>query len=373
MRIRPVDENTLAAACRSIAQSNYGFVYVDRDHEAIKTEYESEDVSWTRQSSLSTAQIKESLREMTGSDNYAHDQIRPGVFYLDPFKHKIEANIAAVLEQLFRNQIVVTAKQLRSQFNVAHDDAGFFAEELQERDYVMRIVAGNVEYYTVGPHLKDAVDGEGEDLDDKLARRSMNGRISHDQLEDAISVQAVSDVIDYLQSEGHVINLDGEYLIPEALDEFVQWLAGKIEEEVLEEFEEAGYVMPASEYNSLVESRAGARSNSLAAVRSSRGNTRERDILQGIRDQFADGDDPQIEIDGAVAVYKSEADREVESRAEQFVRPVLNDKTAATPEDLLEEIRPDVTELTLTQTQEGDEYLQEQIINRSEERIWEDF
>ena len=374
MPLRPVDKDALADACRSIARRNFGFVYVDRNQEEIKNEYESRDKSVIHTDSLSTSQIKEPLREIAGSDNFPFRQIRSGVFYMDPFGVGIDMGIAGELQRLFRSQIVITTEELRKRFDLAHDDAEFFAGELHDRDLVMRIVAGNRDYYTVGPKLKDHVDGDGEDLDDKLVHRSMNGKISHDQLEGAISVSAVSDVIDYLQNEGYVIDLDGEYLVPAALDEFTRWLAGEISEEVLEAFETAGFVMPVSEYRSLLTEAIESRSNVLAAVRSSRGETTEREIVDAVADRFAGGDSPQITTeDGQLAVHTGPFEEEIETHAQEVVRPVLNDTSAATPSSMLEDVKPDIEELRLAQTDAANQYVQRRITDRAEELIREDF
>ena len=373
MPLRPVDQDALAEACRSIARTNYGFVYVDRDQDQIKNAYESQDKSMLHTDSLSTSQIKEPLREIAGDDNFPFEQIRSGVFYMDPFGVGIDMGIAGELQRLFRSQIVITTEELRQRFDLAHDDAEFFASELHDRDLVMRIVAGNRDYYTVGPKLKDHVDGDGEDLNDKLAHRSMNGKISHGQLEEAITVSAVSDVIDYLQTEGYVIDLDGEYLVPAAIDEFTRWLAGEIQSDVIDAFETTGYVMPVSEYDSLLTEQIESRSNVLAGVRSSRGDTSEREILQSVKERFASGDEPQLVTENRLAVHAGPIEEEIETHAQELVRPVLNDTTAGTPSSMLEDVKPDIDELRLAQTDAANEYLRGRITDRAEELIREDF
>ncbi len=373
MPLRPVDQDALAEACRSIARDNYGFVYVDRDQEQIKNAYESQDTSVIHTDSLSASGIKESLRAVAGDDNFAFEQIRSGVFYMDPFGVGIDMGIAVELQRLFRSQIVITTEELRTRFDLAHDDAEFFAGELHNRDLVMQIVAGNRDYYTVGPKLKDHVDGEGEDLDDKLAHRSMNGKISHGQLEEAISVSAVSDVIDYLQTEGYVIDLDGEYLVPAAIDEFTRWLAGEIESAVIDAFETTGYVMPVSEYDSLLTEQIASRSNVLAGVRSSRGDLTERGLLQNVKDRFETDEEPQIVVERGLAVQAGPIDDEIETHAQEVVRPVLNDTTAGTPSSMLEDVTPDIQQLRLAQTEAANDYLQQRITDRAEELIREEF
>jgi len=304
MSLRPVDRDVLSDACRSIAKENYGFVYVDRDEEDIKSEYQTGDKGLMNADSVSTADVKDGLEKIAGEETSPFERIRAGVYYVDPFGSGIgidmggDMGIADELQQLFRNQIVITTEQLRQHFDLAHDDAEFFAEELRtnDRGLVMRIVAGNRDYYTVGSKLKDQVTGGGEDLQDKLIHRSRNGTLSHDKLEDAISVSAVSDVIDYLQTEGYVIDLDGEYLVPAAIEEFTRWLAAEIEDDVLAAFADANYVLPASEYHALLEEEIQRRSNVLSAVRSSRASTTDDEIVNAVTERFESDNSPQVEV-----------------------------------------------------------------------------
>lgn len=377
MPLRPVDRDVLSDACRSIAQDNYGFVYVDRDEEEIKSEYQTGEKGLMNADSVSTTDVKSELEEIAAEENTPFERIRAGVYYLDPFGIGIDMGVADELQELFRNQIVITTEQLRQHFDLAHDDAEFFAEELRanDRGLVMRIVAGNRDYYTVGPKLKDHVGGSGEDLEDKLTHRSRNGTLPHDKLEDAISVSAVSDVIDYLQTEGYVIDLDGEYLVPAAIEDFTRWLASEIEDDVLAALADANYVVPASEYRSLLEEEIERRSNVLSAVRSSRGSTTEKQIVDAVVERFKSDDSPTVEVveSAGVAVHRGPADEEVESHANEIVRPVLRDTTAGTPSSMLDDVRPDIDDLRLASADRANDYLQTEIEERAEELIREDF
>lgn len=375
MPLRPVDRDVLADACRSIAKDNYGFVYVDRDKEQIKSEYQSQDKSLVHADSLSVSGIKESLEELATEENTPFERIRPGVYYVDPFGFGIDMGIAPGLQQLFQSQIVTTTERLKNEFDLARDDVEFFASELRDRGLLMRIVAGNRDYYTIGSSLKDHVKGEGEDLDDRLSGKTMNGKLSHRKLEGEISVPAVSDVIDYLQNEGYVVDLDGEYLVPGSVEDFTDWLAREIETDVVDAFEDAGFVMPVSEYESLLVEEIDDRSNVLPAVRSSRGDVDERDILENVKEQFADETTQQdrIEEEDGLVIHAEWVEEEVEGHAEELVRPVLNDTTASTPSELLDEVKDDVEDLRLATTGEANTYLRERITNRAEELIDERF
>ncbi len=366
MPLRPVDKDVLSDACRSIAKANYGFVYVDREKEAIKDSYESEASGLVHSGSVSNTDIKTELREMASAEDYPFERIRPGVFYVDPFNKGLEMGVADELQRLFDRNLVATAEDFRRRFDLALDDVSFFVNELQnkERGLVLRIAAGARDYYTIGSQLKERVDGRGEDLNDKLASEGMNGRITHDDLEDAISVAAVSDVIDYLESEGYILDLDGEYLVREDVDEFARWVWEGIEDEVITAFDDAGYAMPEQEYRSLLVDRIESYSNVLAAVRSSRPglDLKQDDIVDHVANWFESG--TGIEVDDSqvpIATHTDKVDSAVTSRAESLVRPVVNKEGAHTAKSLKKEVEPEIEQLRMTSTEPANEYLREQV------------
>lgn len=371
MSLRPPDKDLLTDICQSIAKENYGFLYVDQVKDKIQSEYESGEKSRLRAQSLSASDIKEAMQTIAGDDMTGFQQIRSGVYYYDPFGMGDDSDIAPELTALFRGQLVVTSEDVRDRFDLAIDDVEFFIRELRNRDLLLRIAAGNRDYYTVGSRLKEQTDDQG--LEGRLENRATNGKISHEQLEQAISVEATSDVINYLQSEGYVIDLDGEYLVRSSLEEFGANLAREIEESVVEEFEEAGYVMPAKEYTQLLRREIEDRSPILAKSRSVR-NLSEEELLDSVRDWFASETGPGIEIDDDddVAIHP-DLSEQVAAHAEELVRPVLRDQTASRPSRMLEEIEPDIEELQLATTPDGNRYVRDQVREEARERIEEAF
>lgn len=375
MPIRPVDRDALADACRSVAEEKFGFVYVDRDKDRIISEYESTDTSLVNVDTLSRSGLQDSLEEIAAEESMPFEQIRSDVFYHDPFGRGVDMGVAEELQALFQNRIVVTTEQIRQRFDLAHDDAKFFADELRSngRNLVMRIAAGSRDYYTVGPKLKDHVGSNAQDLDDKLTQQSSRGTVSHEKLEDTISVTAVSDVIDYLQTEGYVIDLDGSYLVPAALDEFTRWLADEIESDVVDTFEDSGNVVPVSEYDSLLRTEIDRLSDVLSAVRSSRGDTDESDILGGVRDRLAESAQLEVDERHGVAVKADAVDADVESHAEKIARDVLGGGTTMSLSSAKESATSEVEELRLAATDTANGYLRDRITERVHEQIEEDF
>ncbi|ELY65907.1 hypothetical protein [Natrinema versiforme] len=281
MTLLPVDTDVLEDVCRDIAQDNYGFIYVSDQKSEIKSAYESADIGLVNARSLSSSDMRKALTEMTADEFVDLEQLRDGVFYVDPFGVKGNMNITRELTNLFGQRLVVTGETLRSRFSLAIDDMEFFADELADRNYVRRITAGKRDYYTIGPQLKEHADDVG--LDSRLEREASNGKIAHGDLESVIDVDATSDVIRYLDREGYIVDLDGEYLVEEAIDEYARYLAERIEDDVEAEFEDSSYVLRTAEFEQVVENEIDSRFDVLSTARSVRS-----EILESTRDSVID-------------------------------------------------------------------------------------
>lgn len=249
--LRPIDIDTLEDVCESIARKNYGFIYVTENKDEIKSAYEGADTGLLKADELSTSEIREGLGEIAADDLTDFDQLRDGVFYIDQFGAVGNEEITNELTMLFSQQLVVTGERLRSVFSLAIDDLDFFVDELESRGYLRRIRAGQNDYYTLGPKLKEGAGDVG--LDSQLAGEAVNGKISHSDLESVIDVSATTDVIRYLEKEDLIIDLDGEYLVQSLLDEYGQYLAEEIADAVESEFEAATYVLQDAEFEQVIQ------------------------------------------------------------------------------------------------------------------------
>lgn len=366
MPVRPVDRDVLSDICGEIAQNNCGFLYVDRVKDRIKSEYESGGKSVLKAGSVTTASIEETLSALAANDAFEFRRLRSRAYYVSPFGGGgSETQIMSTLTALFRTQMVVTAEAIRDAFDIAHDDLSFFTRELRDRRFVMRIAAGNREYYTVGGYLEEETDEPG--LTDKLETKSFSGKISHEQLEDAIAVSATSDVINYLQSEGYVVDLDGEYLVCSALGEFTRRLARDIADDVVDAFENAGYVMPSDEYDSLVERRIDEVSSVLDAARTVQDDTLSAAMVsRRVREDL--GTERDIRVDGAVAVHADPLSEVVDEYASDLVRQAMAAGGAATPSSVMEDVEAELEELHLASTEAGNTHVRGEIRADAAER-----
>ncbi|WP_323676787.1 hypothetical protein [Halorubellus sp. PRR65] len=252
MSLLPVDTDALKDICRDVAMSNYGFLYVTDKKGELQSGYESADTGTLNASDLSDSDLRDALREASSDEFTDLERIRDGVYYVDTFSVGSSDAVTNELTSTFSHNVVITSETLRSRFDLAMDDVEFFVSELTERDLVQRITAGERDYYTIGPRLKEHAENVG--FDSQLERKAANGKISHSDLEDIISIAATKDIIRYLEQEGYVIDLDGEYLVESALDEFGGHAAHKIEDRVEERFEESKYLLPTAEFPGVVRS-----------------------------------------------------------------------------------------------------------------------
>lgn len=371
MPLRPVDTDLLGDISIPIARENYGFLYVDRVSEEIRERYESADTPLSKASSLSRSEMKETLQELAGNEHEDFRRIRSGVYYYDLFSTGHDDQIPNRLKELFMStQQVVTAEQIRNEFNLAVDDIDFFIDKLVSNDMLFRIAAGSREYYSVGSLLNEQT-GQNK-LEDELREQSRGseprGILSHDELEQIISVNATSDVIRYLEGQlDFIADLDGEYLVWGALEEYGQWMAEQISDDVEAEFSDAGYAMSETEYREVITSLIEARSDLLENV-----SRRKRDdvidaVDEGLRDVI------DVDVDGRVAAHREPLVDEIDAHARKIVDPLLAEPGATTQSMLVEEAREEIETLQLAESEQANQYLRSEITDRIEAEIEEEF
>jgi len=313
MPLRPIDTDVLEDVCDSVARKNYGFIYITDNKSEVKTAYEQADTGRLNAGKLSTSDIRKGLSEIAGDDLTDFEQIRDGVFYIDQFGSVGNEEITNELTMLFSQKLVVTGERLRSVFSLAIDDLDFFVDELESRGYLRRIRAGQNDYYTIGPKLKERADDVG--LDAQLAQDAVHGRISHSELESVIDVSATTDVIRYLEKEDLIIDLDGEYLVKSLLAEYAEFLADEIAEPVADELETGTYILQTSEYSEIVKNEIRSRFDVLSHVRGI-----ESELLDAVEAAVADR--LGVEFDRNLAIQRDEFDQHTTGEARRILTDV---------------------------------------------------
>lgn len=363
MALLPVDKDVLEDVCQNIARENYGFVYVSDHKKKIKSGYENGDTGTLNASSLSLSDMREAIEELAADEFTELERLRDGVYYVDPFGMKGHRKITDKLTDLFGQQLVVTGETLRSRFSLAIDDIDFFVDELAERNYVRRITAGQRDYYTIGPALKEHADDVG--LDSRLKREATTGKIAHSDLENVIDVAATSDVIRYLDREGYIVDLDGEYLVQDAIDEYGAFLAREIEQQVEEEFSDSTYLLPEDEFGVIVENEIEGRFEVFSKAQRVR-----REILNEVETTLTER--LELEYDREIVVAEPFDDL-VEERARRILEEIKNEYDVfGSPTQFVERAEEEFEELHAGSTERVSGYFREAVEERYEEIVREE-
>lgn len=365
MPLRPVDTDTLEDVCEAIARKNYGFIYITEDKNEIKNAYEGSETSMLKANELSTSDIRKGLNEIAANDFTDVDQIRDGVFYTDQFGAVGNEEITNELTALFSQQLVVTGERLRSVFSLAIDDLEFFVDNLESRGYLRRIRAGQNDYYTIGPKLKERADDVG--LESKLAQDAVNGKISHSDLESVVDVSATTDVIRYLENEDLIIDLDGEYLVKSLLEEYGKHLADEIAEAVESEFEAATYILETDEFEQVVENEIRDRFDVLSRAREVKG-----EIIRNTRAALEDR--LEVETERTVAKQTEEFRHHTEAEARRIMEDIQMelDTEPGTVEGWIEAAEDHFEEIRVSNTNTVNDHIREEISEKYTEIVNEE-
>jgi len=364
MSILPVDEDVLENVCRNIAKNNYGFIYIGDEGSEIKSAYESGDIRLTKAKSISLSGVRKALTEMANDEFTGIDKLRDEVYYVDPFDVKGNMRIPNELTNLFSQRIVVTAETLRSRFSLAIDDLEYFADELVERGWIQRISAGRNDYYTIGEGLKEHRNDVG--LGSQLVNEASNGKISHRDLEDVIDVDATSDVIRYLDREDYIVDLDGEYLVEESIDEYGQYIAKQIEDTIEAEFGSSEHVLKTTEFEKVVENAIENRFNVLSEAREAR-----REILNETRNSLTER--LGLENDSDMVKIVEKFDQVIEEHARRILAQIEGEYDKfASPSDFIERAEKDFNELQLSSDEEVNKYIQKSVKNEYKDIVNEE-
>lgn len=356
MSLLPVDTDALKDICRDVAMSNYGFLYVTDKKGAVQSAYESAETGTLNAGSVSGTELKEALRDVANDEFADLERIRDGVYYVDTFSVGSSDAVTNELTSTFSHNVVITSETLRSRFGLAMDDVEFFVSELTDRDLVQRITAGERDYYTIGPRLKEHAENAG--FDSQLARKAADGKISHSALEDIISIAATKDIIRYLEQEEYVIDMDGEYLVddPSALEEFGQHAAHQIEDAVEATFEGSQYVLPAAELPGIVRSEIEDGFDVLSYAHRVQDDIIE-ETTNAVKTRLG------VETEGEMVVMREEFDAYVEQEARRILRDVKAeaDVLPASPPEFEEAAEEHVEVVQVSNASAVNEHVRESI------------
>ena len=359
MALLPVDRDVLADVCLDVALEHYGFLYVAEQKDTIIDEYAAADTRMLRAGSISPSDLRDALPALT---ERSFRRLRDGVYYVDTFSIGGESEqVTEALTRLFSQRIVVTGEKIREEFGLALDDIDFFIDKLAERTLVERIAAGGQDYYIIGEKLKEHAEDVG--LATQLEFRATHGVVTHSDLEDVIDVSATRDVIQYLQREGYVVDLDGEYLVSDIVDEYAASLAREIDDAAEAELAESKHVLTAAEFDAVVEHQLRERFEVLSVA---------PEYAEEIIEETAGALVEDLSLDRNRMVVDTDRFEEfVDGKARDILRRVETerDRPPAKRSGYMEEAEPMIEEVSVSPDESVNEYVRESISERCVEVI----
>jgi len=356
------DKEILQDVCTEIALENYGFLYVNDDKEEIRSRYESRErdeglVQTVKDTlgggRLGIEELQRTLEEIANDDFNDFERLRTGVYFYDPFKGRKGDEVTETLTQLFKLEIVVPERELKSRFNLAKEDVDFFTRRLEEENYIERITTSDHgDYFTIGTQLKGESDNAG--VDARLRKKAKQGLIAHADLESVIDAAATSDVIRYLEHEEFIIALEEKYIVRSDIESFAAHVAREVDDHVADAFEESAYVLPVPEYERVVENEVKAEFEVLDHL-----NANDRaEVLEEVREALADELD--LEENRDVVVQREEFDEYASTRAEE-IREEVDDGPLGTPSAFHEAGYPRIEELRVSDSTVANEFVHEEL------------
>lgn len=362
--IRPVNTEVLQNICEEIAEENYGFVYLNDHRSVIKERYEQKDLSLKYKSSLSLSDLNNGMEEVAENEFNSFQRLRGDAYFLNPFNQQFGREIGDELERLLVGSPVLHKKDVESQFNIAPADVDFFVEKLVGKDLLERLEARDRDYFVGGVNMTNDT-SRNVSLESQLkARSDHEGKLSHRELEEIIDVAATNNVIDHLSRNDHIIDIDGEYLVQAALDEFAESIAERIEDDVAKEFTQSDYVLDAPEFSQVVENKISEHSDILKQARSVK-----REILdsteQALQERLALENTKQMfvmhseELDGKG--FEAFVETEAQNIHDQVVR---SDTKITQPSDQKQAGRELITERGVGRTEKSRDFIQNKIEQR---------
>jgi hypothetical protein len=351
--IRPVDEEALQDICRDIALDNFGFLYVNDHKDQIQTEYESSETGLTKAGSLSLSDIEGTLQDIAEDDISPFERRRSGVYYYDPFETREGSRVSDELKSIFTYDLVVNTQTIESRFDIAPTDVDFFTDELKRENYVQRIAAGDRDYFVSGPRLKDETSGDAS-VDSRLQEEAKHGTISHADLETVVDVAATSDVIRFLEKNDFIADLDGEYLVKNAIDQYAAHLATEIGDSAAAEFGDVG-VLPQSEFEQVLRNEI----DELFDVLPHLSRPDADNLVAAVRSEVAD--EHGLEVNRELVIDTEQFESYVARRAEQLRDDIESEHELATPSDYHDHGRPDIDDIEVSDAQRVNKHVREAI------------
>lgn len=344
MGLRKPDKEVVEDAIRQTANDLNGLLNLPAERDVIQQTYKDNADGFRSASTVSHDEIRSILDEFAADDRKDIDHVRDEVYFINPFNDvQPDGNdaIQDTIQEIYRTHVVFNGETVREAFQVPIDNADFFFDALEQRDLVNRLSRSH-DVFTIGRTLEQNTSEPS--VEDRLTQEAANGIISNHRFEQIIDAPVIQEVLSLFVSKDYIVDLDGEYLVRGAVDDYIESLGEEIIDDIEAEFEASNNVLLESVFQNEIERRIKSSSKVLSHVSDP---TLRQTILDGteanVREKLDIASDT-VDGEATVVVRQYHLEQEVSQQAEDIFETIRTrdyaeaaryyDDTAALIEDV---------------------------------------
>jgi len=366
MSVRSPDTEALENAVRAAADSLTGYLILSEKRDVIQNRYAEHDTGLMSVSNVSHEGIRSSLEEFADDGHRDIEHIADEAYFVNPFTGGDDSSQEIIdrIEEMYRSHIAFSGETLRRNFDLPIDYADHFINSLEQRNLTERLSRTH-DIYTIGSRLQQKSEEPG--IRDRLEAEAKHGIITNERFEEIIDAPAIPPVTNMFERDNHIIDLDGKYLVPSAIDDYEQHLARQLTADVEREFD--GPVMLESTFENEVKNHATGGSTELSTLSASRRN----EILDGVESNVREQLGIESEsVDGtSIVVLSSELEDTVREKAEE-IYPRVAEEDHAVAETYYENAKEEVGNISTEGGEMVNEYLRSAVLEEVWTRIQEE-
>lgn len=366
MPLRSPDKEALEDAIRAAANDLNGYVNLPEQRSFIQNEYAEQDTGVLDASDVSHGEIRTVLDEFDADERKDIEHIADEVYFVNPFgaTPSDDEEILDHIEDTYRVHIVFSGETLRRTFDLPVDHADYFIDSLVNRDLLQRLSRTH-DVYTIGSKLQENSDEPG--IEDRLAQEAVDGIISNDKFEKIVDGPVIPAVTSMFEKDGYILDLDGEYLVLNAQDDFERYLAREIKQDVKDEFD--GPVLLESTFTNEVKNHITSHSSRIAKIPDEH---RRSQIIDGAENKVRErlGVVSQETDDSSIVVLTTELEDTVREKADT-IYPQIAELNHATAKAYYEAAEEEVQNISTDGGELVNEYLRDAVLEELWQRIQE--
>lgn len=364
MALRDPDMEALEDAIRVASNDLNGYVNLPEKRSFIQSEYAENRTGRLSSPEVSHDDIRQALNKFADDGQKDIQHVDGEVYFVNPFSATPggDKKIINRIEETYRVHIVFSGETLRRTFDLPMDHAEYFIDSLVDRDLLQRLSRTH-NVYTIGSQLEQQSSEPG--ISERLAKESTNGIITNDKMETIVDSPVIPAVTTMFENDGYILDLDGEFLVLNALDDFQKHLATQIEPDVRSEFD--GAVLLESTFENAIENYLRHHSERLSKI--SKTDTRST-IIDGVEETLREelGIESRTADGSSIVVMTDELKDTVQEKADT-IYPRISEQNHATAQAYYEAAEMEVESISTDSGTLVNEYLRKAVLDEVWARI----